>query len=103
MKEIFHLFGFLAKVEAVAAKVRIFFATLAKVEAFYFFPLALAIVFFAIVVDCVFMLVSGACPNIERAIEGIFMFGLLSFVSAFAGLAAISSEWDEAKKEVLIR
>lgn len=38
MKENFGLFGILAKVEAVAAKVRIFFATLAKVEAFYFFP-----------------------------------------------------------------
>ena len=103
MKENFQLFGFLAKVEAVAAKVKTFFATLAKVEAFYFFPLFLAIVFFAIVVDCVFMLVSGACPNIARAIEGVFMFGLLSFVFAFCGLAAISSEWDDAKKEVLIR
>lgn len=103
MKENFGLFGVLAKVEAVVAKVKIFFATLAKVEAFYFFPLALAIVFFAIVVDCVFMLVSGACPNIKAAIEGVFMFGLLSFVSAFAGLACISSEWDDAKKEVLIK
>lgn len=36
MKEIFQLFGFLAKVEAVAAKVRLFFVTLAKVEVFYF-------------------------------------------------------------------
>lgn len=103
MKENFGLFGILAKVEAVAAKVKIFFATLAKVEAFYFFPLALAIVFFAIVIDCIFALVSGACPNIKAAIEGVFMFGLLSFVSAFAGLACISSEWDDAKKEVLIK
>lgn len=96
MKENFGLFGILAKV-------KLFFATLAKVEAFYFFPLALAIVFFAIVIDCIFALASGACPNIARAIEGIFMFGLLSFVCVFAGLAAISSEWDDAKKEVLIR
>lgn len=103
MKENFGLFSILAKVEAVAAKVKIFFATLAKVDVFYFFPLFLAIVFFAIVVDCVFMLVSGACPNIKAAIEGVFMFGLLSFVSAFAGLACISSEWDDAKKEVLIK
>lgn len=103
MKENFGLFGILAKVEAVAAKVRIFFATLAKVEVFYFFPLFLAIVFFAIVVDCVFMLVSGACPNIKATIEGVFMFGLLSFIFAFAGLACISSEWDDAKKEVLIK
>lgn len=103
MKENFGLFSILAKVEAVAAKVKIFFATLAKVEAFYFFPLFLAIVFFAIVADCVFMLVSGACPNIARAIEGVFMFGLLSFVSAFAGLACISSKWDDAKKEVLLK
>lgn len=103
MKENFGLFGILAKVEAVAAKVKIFFAILAKVEVFYFFPLFLAIVFFVIVVDCVFMLVSGACPNISKAVEGVFMFGLLSFVFAFCGLAAISSEWDDAKKEVLIR
>lgn len=103
MKENFGLFGIFAKFEAVAAKVRLFFATLAKVEVFYFFPLFFAIVFFAIVVDCVFMLVSGACPNIARAAEGVFMFGVLSFVFAFAGLAAISSEWDDAKKEVLIR
>lgn len=103
MKENFGLFSILAKVEAVAAKVKVFFATLAKVDVFYFFPLFLAIVFFAIVVDCVFMLVSGACPNIKAAIEGVFMFGLLSFVFAFAGLACISSEWDDAKKEVLIK
>lgn len=103
MKENFGLFGILAKVEAVAAKVKLFFATLAKVEAFYFFPLALAIVFFAIVVDCILKLVSGVCPNTERAIEGVFMFGLLSFVFAFVGLACISLEWDDAKKEVLIK
>lgn len=96
MKENFGLFGILAKV-------KFFFATLAKVEAFYFFPLALAIVFFAIVIDCIFAFTSGACPNIARAIEGVFIFGLLSFVFAFAGLAAISLEWDDAKKEVLIR
>lgn len=96
MKENFGLFGILAKV-------KLFFATLAKVEAFYFFPLFLAIVFFAVVVDCVLMLASGACPNIAKVVEGVFMFGLLSFVSAFAGLACISSEWDDAKKEVLIK
>lgn len=103
MKEIFQLFGFLAKVEAVAAKVRLFFATLAKVEVFYFFPLFLAIVFFAIVVECVLSFVSGECSSIAKLIEGIFTFGFLSFGSAFAGLAAISAEWDDAKKEVLIR
>lgn len=103
MKKNFDFFGIMAKFQAVAAKVKFFFAVLAKVEAFYFFPLALAIVFFAMVIDCIFMFISGACPNIVRAAEGIFMFGVLSFVFAFAGLAAISSEWDDAKKEVLIR
>lgn len=103
MKENFGLFGILAKVEAVAAKVRLFFATLAKVEVFYFFPLFLAIVFFAIVVDCVLSFVSGEYSSIAKLIEGIFTFGFLSFSSAFAGLAAISAEWDDAKKEVLIR
>lgn len=96
MKENFGLFGILAKV-------KFFFAILAKVEVFYFFLLAFAVVFFAIVIDCIFVLVSGTCPNIAKTVEGIFLFGLLSFVFAFGALAAISSEWDDAKKEVLIR
>lgn len=103
MKKNFDFFGIMAKFQAAAAKVKTFFAILAKVEAFYFFPVALGIVFFAVVIDCIFKLVFGACPDIAKAVEGVFMFGLLSFVFAFAGLAAISAEWDDAKKEVLIR
>lgn len=103
MKKNFDFFGIMTKFQAAAAKVKFFFAVLAKVEVFYFFPVALAIVFFAAVIDCVFSLASGGCPNIAKPIEGIIIFGLLSFVSAFAGLACIAADWDYTKKEVLIK
>ena len=47
MKKNFDFFGIMAKFQTVAAKVKFFFAVLAKVEVFYFLPVALAIVFFA--------------------------------------------------------
>lgn len=98
-----NFFAILAKLKAVAAKVNFFFAVLAKVEILYFLPVYLSIVFFAIVIDCILSLVSGGCPNVYRAVEGIYIFGLLSFVFAFAGLACISADWDYKKKEVLIK
>lgn len=103
MKKNFDFFGIMAKLQTVAAKVKFFFAVLAKVEVFYFFPVALAIVFFAVVIDCIFTLISGGCPNIAAAVEGIFIFAILSFVSAFAGLACIAADWDYTKKKVLIK
>ena len=103
MKKNFDFFGIMAKFQAVAVKVKFLFAVLAKVEVFYFLPVALAIVFFAVVIDCVFALISGGCPNVAKSVEGIIIFGLLSFVSAFAGLACIAADWDYTKKEVLIK
>ena len=82
---------------------QIFWKLLIWVEVFYFLPVALAIVFFAVVIDCVFALISGGCPNVAKAVEGIIIFGLLSFVSAFAGLACIAADFDYTKKEVLIK
>lgn len=98
-----NFFAIMAKFKAIAAKVKFFFAVLAKVEILYFLPVYLAIVFFVIVIDCIFSLFSAGCPNIAKAVEGIFIFGLLSFVSAFAGLACIAADWDYTKKEVLIK
>lgn len=98
-----NFFAIMAKFKAIAAKVKFFFAVLSKVEILYFLPLCLAIVFFAIVIDCILSLVSGGCPNIAKAFEGIIIFGLLSFVSAFAGLACIAADWDYKKEEVLIK
>lgn len=98
-----NFFAIMAKFKAIAAKVKFFFAVFSKVEILYFLPLYLAIVFFAIVIDCILSLVSGGCPNIAKAFEGIIIFGLLSFVFAFAGLACIAADWDYKKKEVLIK
>lgn len=103
MKKNFDFFGIMAKLKEVAAKVKFFFAVLAKVEILYFLPVYLAIVFFAVVIDCIFALVSGGCPNVAKAVEGIIIFGLLSFVSAFAGLACLAADWDYKKKELLIK
>ena len=91
-------FAIMAKFKATAAKVKFFFAVLAKVEILYFLPVFLAIVFFAIVIDCIFSLFSAGCPNIATAVEGIIIFALLSFVLAFAGLVCISADWDFKKK-----
>lgn len=103
MKKNFDFFGIIAKFKATAAKVKFFFAVLSKVEILYFLPVYLSIVFFAIVIDCILSLVSAGCPNVTGAVEGIYIFGLLSFVSAFAGLACISADWDLKKKELLIK
>ena len=51
MKKNFAFFGIMAKFQSVAAKVKFLFAVLAKVEVFYFLRVALAIVFFAVVID----------------------------------------------------
>lgn len=101
MNKIF--FAIMAKFKAIAAKVKFFFAVLAKIEILYFLPVYLAIVFFVIVIDCIFSLFSAGCPNIAKAVEGIIVFGLLSFGSAFAGLACIAADWDYKKKELLIK
>lgn len=98
-----NFFAIMEKFKATAAKVKFFFAVLSKVEILYFLPIYLAIVFFAIVIDCIFSLFSAGCPNVTGAVEGIYIFGLLSFVSAFAGLVCISADWDFKKKELLIK
>lgn len=103
MKKNFDFFAIMAKFKAIAAKIKFFFAVLSKLEILYFLPLYLATVFFAIVIDCIFALVSGGCPNVAKAVEGIIIFGLLSFISAFAGLVCISADWNFKKKEVLIK
>lgn len=46
---------------------------------------------------------AGGCPDMGRAVEGIVLFGLLSFVFAFGGFVMAGGEWDDAKKEVLIK
>lgn len=98
-----NFFAIMAKFKATTAKVKFFFAVLSKVEILYILPVYLAIVFFAIVIDCIFSLFSAGCPNIAKAVEGIIIFGLLSFGSAFAGLACIAADWDYKKKELLIK
>lgn len=103
MKKNFDFFGIMAKFQAAAQKVKFFIAVLAKVEILYFLPVYLAIVFFVIVIDGILSLVSGGCPNIYNVVECIIIFGLLSFVSAFAGLVCISADWDFKKKELLIK
>lgn len=71
--------------ENATAKVKTFFAML------------------GVVFNCVYMLASGACPDMGRAVEGIVLFGLLSFAFAFGAFVLASDEWDDAKKEVLIK
>lgn len=98
MKKNFNFFAIMEKFAVIAAKVKFFFVILAKVEVKYFLFVFLAIVFFAIVFDCILSLVSGGCPNVATFYEGIIIFGLLSFVSAFAVLACISADWDYKKR-----
>ena len=95
--------GILAKAETVAAKANAFFAILAKMEWYSFILLGPSLVMLGVVVNCVYLLTSGACPDMGRAVEGIVLFGLLSFVFAFGAFFMASDEWDEAKKEVLIK
>ena len=95
--------GILAKAETVAAKAKAFFAILAKMEWFSFILFGPSLVMLGVVVNCIYLLASGACPDMGRAVEGIVLFGLLSFAFAFGGFFMASDEWDDAKKEVLIK
>ena len=89
--------------ENATAKVKTFFAILAKMEWYSFILFGPSLVMFGVVVNCVYLLASGACPNIGRAVEGIVLFGLLAFAFAFGAFVMASDEWDDAKKEVLIK
>ena len=95
--------GILAKAETVAAKAKAFFAILAKMEWYSFILLGPSLVMLGVVVNCIYLLASGACPDMGRAVEGIVLFGLLSFAFAFGGFIMAGDEWDDAKKEVLIK
>ena len=95
--------GILAKAETVAAKAKAFFAILAKMEWYSFILFGPSLVMLGVVVNCIYMLASGACPDMGRAVEGIVLFGLLSFAFAFGGFVMAGDEWDDAKKEVLIK
>lgn len=95
--------GILAKAEPVAAKAKAFFAILAKMKWYSFILLGPSLVMLGVVVNCVYLLASGACPDMGRAVEGIVLFGLLSFAFAFGGFVMAGDEWDDAKKEVLIK
>ena len=89
--------------ENATAKVKTFFAILAKMEWYSFILLGPSLVMLGVVVNCVYLLTSGACPDMGRAVEGIVLFGLLSFAFAFGGFVMAGDEWDDAKKEVLIK
>ena len=97
------LAGILAKAETVAAKAKAFFAIIAKMEWYSFILLGPSLVMLGVVVNCIYLLASGACPDMGRAVEGIVLFGLLSFAFAFGGFVMAGDEWDDAKKEVLIK
>ena len=88
--------------ENETAKVKTFFAILAKMEWYSFILFGPSLVMFGVVVNCVYLLASGACPDMWRAVEGIVLFALLAFAFAFGGFVMASDEWDEAKKEILI-
>ena len=88
--------------ENETAKVKTFFAILAKMEWYSFILFGPSLVMFGVVVNCVYLLASGACPDMWRAVEGIVLFSLLAFSFAFGGFVMASYEWDEAKKEILI-
>ena len=92
----------LAKAETAAKKVKAFFSILAKMEWYSFILLGPSLVMLGVVVNCVYLLTSGACPDMGRAVEGIVLFALLAFAFAFGGFVMASDEWDEAKKEILI-
>ena len=89
--------------ENATAKVKTFFAILAKMKWYSFILLGPSLVMLGVVVNCVYLLASGACPNIGRAVEGIVLFGLLAFAFAFGGFVMAGDELDDAKKEVLIK
>ena len=92
----------LAKAETAAAKAKSFFSILAKMEWYSFILLGPSLVMFGVVANCIYLLASGACPDMGRAVEGLVLFALLAFAFAFGGFVMASDEWDEAKKEILI-
>lgn len=92
----------LAKTETAAAKVKAFFAILAKMEWYSFILFGPSLVMLGVVANCIYLLASGACPDMGRAVEGLVLFALLAFAFAFGGFVMASDEWDEAKKEILI-
>ena len=89
--------------ENATAKVKTFFAILAKMQWYSFILFGPSLVMLGVVANCVYLLASGACPDMGRAVEGIVLFGLLSFAFAFGGFVMAGDEWDDAKKEVLIK
>ena len=93
----------LAKAETAAAKAKAFFSILAKMEWYSFILFGPSLVMLGVVTNCIYLLASGACPDMGRAVEGIVLFGLLAFVFAFGGFFIAGDEWDDAKKEVLIK
>ena len=97
------LAGILAKAETVAAKSKAFFAIIAKMEWYSFILLGPSLVMLGVVANCIYLLASGACPDMWRAVEGIVLFSLLAFSFAFGGFFMAGDEWDDAKKEVLIK
>ena len=94
--------GILAKAETMTAKVKAFFAILAKMEWYSFIMFAPSLIMFAVVLHCIYLLASGACPDMGRAVEGIVLFAFLSFAFAFGGFVIASDEWSDAKKELNI-
>ena len=88
--------------ENATAKVKTFFAILAKMEWYSFIMFALSLIMLAVVFHCVYLLASGACPDMGRAIEGIALFTFLSFAFAFGGLVIASDELSDAKEELNI-
>lgn len=97
------LAGILAKTETAAVKVKAFFAILSKMEGYSLIMLAPALLFLAVAINCVYVAAAGGCPDMGRAVEGIVLFTLLSFLCAFGGFVLAVDEWDDAKKEVLIK
>lgn len=96
------LAGILAKAETMTAKVKEFFAILAKMKWYSFIMFAPSLIMLAVVFHCVYLLASGACPDMGRAVEGIVLFTFLSFAFAFGGLVIASDEWSDAKEELNI-
>lgn len=92
----------LAKAEPAAAKAKSLFSILAKMEWYSFILFGPSLVMLGVVANCIYLLASGACPDMGRAVEGIVLFALLAFAFAFGGFVMASDEWDEAKKEILI-
>ena len=88
--------------ENATAKVKTFFAILAKMEWYSFILFGPSLVMLGVVANCIYLLASGACHDMGRAVEGIVLFVILAFAFAFGGFVMASDEWDEAKKEILI-